>query len=186
MEKDVFKMLRESERVDLHADYFKPAVQEMMRTRTLCFKLNNISPDGNINEILEEILKDTMENKRILTPFQLDFGNQTKLGKGVFINHSFIGSAAGGIQIDDDVQIAPGVTILTVNHDFYERNVCICKPVHIEKGAWIGAKATILPGVTIGENAIVGAGSVVTKNVAPNTVVAGNPAKVIKTLENRN
>ncbi|MFR6310842.1 DapH/DapD/GlmU-related protein [Anaerofustis stercorihominis] len=183
MKKYVFKMLRNAERVDLHADYFKPAVDEMMRTRCLCFDVNNIRPDGDINSIFEEIFNDSMDTKRILTPFQLDFGNQTKLGKGVFINHSFVGSAAGGIIIDDDVQIAPKVTILTVNHDHYERNICICKTVHIKKGAWIGSESTILPGVTIGENAIVGAGSVVTKDVPDNCVVVGNPAKIIKKLD---
>ena len=91
--------------------------------------------------------------------------------------------SAGKIVIEDDVRIAMDVKIITNNHDFYERDVLTIEDVHIQKNAWIGAGATILPGVTIGKNAIVGAGSVVTHDVLPNTVVAGNPARVIQTLD---
>lgn len=92
-------------------------------------------------------------------------------------------SAAGGIDIDEGVQIAPRVNIVTVNHDLHDKMIVICKPVHIKKNAWIGANATILPGVTIGENSVVGAASVVTKDVPDNVVVVGNPAKVIKKID---
>ena len=87
------------------------------------------------------------------------------------------------IYIEDNVRIALNTSILTNNHDFYERDVLTVKDVRICKNAWNGAGVTILPGVTIGENAIVGAASVATKDVAPNTVVAGNPAKVIRELD---
>ena len=89
----------------------------------------------------------------------------------------------GYIYIEDNVRIALNTSILTNNHDFYERDVLTVKDVRICKNAWNGAGVTILPGVTIGENAIVGAASVATKDVAPNTVVAGNPAKVIRELD---
>ena len=96
--------------------------------------------------------------------------------------------SAGNIYIEDNVRIALNTSILTNNHDFYERDVLTVKDVRICKNAWNGAGVTILPGVTIGENAIVGAASVATKDVAPNTVVpntvvAGNPAKVIRELD---
>jgi len=91
--------------------------------------------------------------------------------------------SAGGITIDDDVQIAANVQLISNNHDPYERNVITCRPVHICKGAWIGAGSTILPGVTIGKHAIVGAASVVTKPVPDYAVAVGNPAKVIKYLD---
>lgn len=87
--------------------------------------------------------------------------------------------SAGGITIDDDALIAANVQLLSNNHDLQNRRVITCKPVHIGHRAWIGAGATILPGVTVGENAVVGAGSVVTRDVEPNTIVAGNPAKLI-------
>ena len=88
--------------------------------------------------------------------------------------------SAGGITIDDDVLIAANVQLLSNNHDLQNRRVITCKPVHIGRRAWIGAGAAILPGVTVGENAVVGAGSVVTHDVEPNTIVAGNPAKLIR------
>jgi len=88
--------------------------------------------------------------------------------------------AAGGIILEEGVMIGPHVSLLTVNHDFNDLQVLLCKPVIIKENAWIGANATILPGVTIGKGAIVGSGSVVTKDVEDNMIVAGNPAKVIR------
>ncbi len=79
--------------------------------------------------------------------------------------------------------IAANVQLISNNHDLYDRQLLICKPVRICRNAWIGAGATILPGVTVGENAIVAAGAIVTKDVAPNTIVGGNPAKFIKDIE---
>lgn len=93
--------------------------------------------------------------------------------------------SAGGITIDDGAMIAANVQLISNNHDLYERQVITCKPVHIGKNAWIGAGATILPGVTVGDNAVVGAASVVTKDVPPDTILAGNPAKLIKTIPHK-
>ena len=89
---------------------------------------------------------------------------------------------AGGITIDDDAMIAANVQLISNNHDLYDHAVLTCKPVHIGRNVWIGAGATILPGVTIGENSVVGAASVVTKDVPANVVVVGSPAKIVKQL----
>jgi acetyltransferase-like isoleucine patch superfamily enzyme len=107
-----------------------------------------------------------------------------RFGKHVFINHSFTAMSVGGIYLGDRVQIGPHVTIVTDNHDFANRNVLICKPVKIGNGVWIGANVTILPGVTVGENAVIAAGAVVTKDVPANSIVGGNPARVIRMLKN--
>lgn len=90
----------------------------------------------------------------------------------------------GGITLEDDVLIGPKVSLITESHplDPIERKSLLAKPVVVKRNAWIGAGAIILPGVTVGENAVVAAGSVVNKDVAANTVVAGVPAKVVKTL----
>lgn len=85
----------------------------------------------------------------------------------------------GGATIEDDVSIVANTQILTNNHDEKDHRILLCKPVHIKKNAWIGAGVTILPGVTIGENVIVGDASVVTKDVPDNAIVVGNPARVL-------
>lgn len=90
--------------------------------------------------------------------------------------------SAGGISIEDEAMIAANVQLISNNHDLDNRWIITCKPVRICRRAWIGAGATILPGVTIGENAVVGAGSVVTRDVEPDTIVAGNPARLIKRI----
>lgn len=90
--------------------------------------------------------------------------------------------AAGGITIEDDVMVAANVQLISNNHDLYDHQILTCKPVRLKRNCWIGAGATILPGITVGENAVVAAGAVVTKNVEDNTVVGGNPAKVIKRI----
>ena len=105
------------------------------------------------------------------------------IGKRVFINTNLLAMARGGITIEDDVQIAANVQLLSNNHDPYDRQILTCKPIRICRGVWIGAGATVLPGVTIGKHAIVGAASVVTKVVPDYAVVAGNPARVIKMLD---
>ena len=89
----------------------------------------------------------------------------------------------GGITIEDNVMIAANASLISNNHDPYDRQVLTCRPVLIKKGAWIGAGATVLPGVSVGKYAIVGAGAVVTKDVPDYAVVLGAPAKVVKMLD---
>ena len=91
--------------------------------------------------------------------------------------------SAGGITIEDEAMIAANVQLISNNHDLDNRSIITCRPIRICCRAWIGAGATILPGVTVGENSVVGAGSVVTHDVEPNTVVAGNPARLMRQLK---
>lgn len=119
----------------------------------------------------------------IISSTGIDRANKIRIRNNVFINHSLTTVALGDITIEDNVQIAPGVTMLTANHDIEHMNILKTAPIHIKDGAWVGAWAVLLPGVTIGEHAIVGAGAVVTKDVESYTVVAGNPAKLIKNLK---
>lgn len=120
----------------------------------------------------------------IKAPFQTDFGRHIFVGENVFINRDCMFADLGGIYIEDDVLIGPRVTLVSVNHveDPKQRRDLLPKAVLIKSNAWIGAGATILPGVTVGKNAIVGAGSVITKNVPDNAVVAGVPAKYIRDI----
>ena len=105
------------------------------------------------------------------------------IGSGVSIMNGALMMAAGGITIEDKVLIAANVKLITNNHDPYEREVLTCRPILIKEGAWVGAGATILPGVTGGKYAIVGSDSVVTKDIPDYAVAVGTPAKVIKFLD---
>lgn len=120
----------------------------------------------------------------VFPPFHTNFGRSIRFGKNVFVNHGCTFLDLGGITIEDEVLIGPKVSIITENHplDPASRRSLICKPVLLRRNAWIGAGATILPGVTIGENAVVAAGAVVTSDVPDNVLVAGIPAKIIKTI----
>ena len=120
----------------------------------------------------------------LFPPFHTDCGKNLKIGRRVFINAGCQFQDQGGIEIGDDVLIGPQTIVATLNHDSdpEKRGGMIPKPVRICNKVWLGARVTICPGVTIGEGAIVGAGSVVTKDVPPRTVVAGVPAKAIKTI----
>lgn len=183
----VYKLMDNGGPTDVREPYFKEAVDEMIRARRLC-QLANETPidDASYVKYLEELFSRKLDDVRILTPFICDFGNRVKFGKNVFINHSAILSASGGIEFQDGVSIAPGVRIATINHDFNERHTKYTYgKVTIKKNAWIGMNVTICPGVTIGENAVVAAGAIVTKDVLDNALVAGCPAKVIKMLDSK-
>lgn len=121
----------------------------------------------------------------LLPPFYTDFGRNIRVGKNVFINHCCEFMDRGGITLEDKVLIGPKVNLITINHPVKpsERRATYCAPIVIKKNAWIGAAVSVMPGVTIGENSIVAANAVVTRDVPPNTIVGGIPAKVIKTIE---
>jgi acetyltransferase-like isoleucine patch superfamily enzyme len=120
----------------------------------------------------------------MLPPFYTDFGRNIRVGKDVFVNHGCEFMDRGGITLEDRVLIGPKVNLITINHPIEpsRRRSTFCAPILVRRNAWIGVGASVMPGVTIGENAIVAANSVVTKDVAANTIVGGIPAKVIKTF----
>ena len=181
----VYELMSNGGPTDVREPYFKEAVEEMMRARKLC-QLAKETPidDPKYVTYLEELFQRKLDDVRILTPFICDFGNRVTFGKGVFINHSAILSASGGIEFQDGVSVAPGVRIATINHDFNNRHtIYTYGKVVIKKNAWIGMNVTICPGVSIGKNSVVAAGAVVTKDVPDNAVVGGVPAKIIKMLD---
>ena len=149
----------------------------------LLFRLNHTMPmTEEYDELLYRLFPDMGTGSRINTPLTVVRAHNVKTAKNVIIMNGCLMMSAGGITIDDEAQIAANVQLISNNHDLENRMVITCKPVHICRRAWIGAGATILPGVTIGENSVVGAGSVVTRDVESNTIVAGNPARVIKKI----
>ncbi|EUJ43177.1 DapH/DapD/GlmU-related protein [Listeria riparia] len=135
---------------------------------------------------LEEITgKAVNPSVDISCPFYSDFGKHITFGKNIFINQNVTFVDLGGIIIEDEVLIGPGATLITVNHlmDLENRRGLRVAPICIKKNAWIGANATILPGITVGENSVVAASSTVTKDVPDNVIVAGTPAKQINSID---
>lgn len=155
------------------------------RTKKLVVQMNSATDPKEIRELLGQITGSEIdESVNIFTPLYINYGKHTKIGKNVFINFDCTFLDMGGITIEDGVLIAPKVSLLSEGHPIEpeSRHTLVPKEIHIKKNAWIGANATILQGVTIGENSVVAAGSVVSKDVPDNVIVGGIPAKIIKEI----
>ena len=167
--------------------------EEMGEAWEVVFRAQRLSPALNASTTIEEmrqrlselIQSDIDKTTTVFVPFHTNFGKHIKIGKNVFINHACTFLDLGGITIEDDVQIGPKVNLITENHPVApsQRKNLDLKSIVIKRNAWIGAGATILPGVTIGENSIVAAGAVVNKDVPPDTIVGGIPARIIRRIE---
>lgn len=140
-----------------------------------------------IRKIIAQLTGKPVDDKfRLFPPFYTDFGKNITFGKDVFINSGCHFQDQGGITIGDGCLIGHNVVLATINHDLMPENnrKNHYAPIHIENHVWIGSNATVLPGVTIGDWAVVAAGAVVTKDVPEQTIVGGVPAKLIKTIQN--
>ncbi len=152
---------------------------ERSRARELCHRFN-----AGEDAVIAELLGGFGEGAEILAPFECDYGYLTTVGARTFINYGAVVLDAAPVTIGDDVQIGPGVQLLTPLHplDPVERRkgTETAKPVAIEHGAWLAAGVIVLPGVTIGADTVVGAGSVVTRDLPARTLCAGNPCRVLR------
>ena len=184
-ETDIFQRLLNGEPVPLSdADYSKIG-DACNDTRKLLVHLNNEADPDEIKRLLGQIIgSEVAVDTTVFPPFQINYGKNTKIGKNVFINFDCTFLDLGGITIDDNVLIAPKVSLLSEGHPVSpdQRQSLVSGHIHIKKNVWIGAAATILQGVTIGENSVVAAGAVVSKDVPANTIVGGVPAKIIKSI----
>jgi acetyltransferase-like isoleucine patch superfamily enzyme len=182
----IFKRLLNGEAVPFNdPEYFKIG-NACNHTRKLLVKLNNETDLDNVKTFLSDITNSRIdETTTIFPPFQINYGKNTKIGKNVFINFDCTFLDLGGITIEDNVLLAPKVSLLSQGHPISakERQTLTTGKIHIKKNAWIGANVTILAGVTIGENSVVAAGAVVSKDVPDNTIVGGIPAKIIKNIQ---
>lgn len=143
------------------------------------------SPD-DVRALFSELIgKPVDETFALFPPFYADFGKNISIGENVFINSGCRFQDHGGITIGDRALIGHAVVMATLNHDLSpaRRSTMHPAPIAIGTDVWVGANATILPGVTIGDNAVIAAGAVVTKDVPPNVIVGGVPAKVIKQID---
>lgn len=184
---DIIERMRSGERISETDPDFPRLCEEIENTRQLVGELNTgyHSPD-EVRALLEQIWRQPLDTSvRMFPPFYTAFGKTTRVGKEVFINFGCTFLDQGGITLEDGVFIGPEAKILTEAHPEQPeiRHTLLTRPVVIRRNAWIGAGAMILPGVTVGENAIVAAGAVVTKDVPDNTVVAGVPAEIIRNIK---
>ena len=138
-----------------------------------------------VRELLSQLTGTTIDQSvTVFPPFYSDFGKNISLGKDIFINSGCKFQDQGGITIGDGSLIGHNVVLATLNHDLRPSRRADMKPspIVIGRNVWIGANAIVLPGVTVGDNAVVAAASVVTKDVPANTIVVGSPARVVRDL----
>ena len=164
---------------DLYAD--------VQRTMRLAAEMNTgYHTEAEVRDYMRQITGSEIdETLRIFTPFHINYGKKTTFGRDCFVNFGCTFLALGGITIEDDVFIGPQCVLATEYHpeNPETRHSLLTKPIVVKRNAWLGANVTVLAGVTIGENAIVAAGSVVTKDVPDNMVVAGSPARVVREIK---
>lgn len=185
-DKDIFERLRNGETIPFSDPESYKLRKASFVTKCLLVQLNNSSDPAEIRDLLSQITGSKIdESVAVFTPLYINYGKHTRIGKNVFINFDCVFLDLGGITIEDNVLIAPKVNLLSEGHPLSpnDRQSLVPGHIHIRSNAWIGAGATILPGVTIGENAVVAAGAVVSKDVPANTIVGGVPAKIIKTIQ---
>lgn len=171
---------------EVRIDVSKQTPEELKLAKSqaqLIFRFNHTMPmTEEYDMLMREIFPGLGENSQVHAPLTAVRPHMVNIGKNVIVLNGCLMMAAGGITIEDDVMIAANAQLISNNHDLENRVVITCKPVRICRRVWIGAGATILPGVTVGENAVVAACAVVTRDVPANVIVAGNPARIIREI----
>ena len=163
-------------------------VANVKRATAITTKLNclTFNDADEIRTLFSELIgKKVDETFLLIPPFYTLGGVEIRVGHNVFVNQNCTFYDLGGLDIADDVMIGPNVSIITTGHPLgpsQRRTATIGRPIVIERNVWIAAGATIVGGVRVGENSVVAAGSVVTKDVPSNTLVGGNPARVIRSI----
>lgn len=160
----------------------------VQRAMAITARLNRLTfhDAGEVRALFGELIGTRVDDTFLLIPpFYTTGGADIRVGRNVFINQNCTFYDLGGIDIADDAMIGPNVSLITSGHPIepsQRREAVLAKPIRLERNVWIAAGATILGGVTVGENSVVAAASVVTRDVPPNTLVAGNPARVIRSI----
>ena len=161
-------------------------LEDYKRTIGLLMRFNAEADFDARMAVLREISgRDIPAGVQVIPPFHTDFGRFIEFGENVFVNFGCTFCDQGGIRLGNRVKLGPNVSLITTNHllEPDKRRWMVNKPIVIGDDVWIGAGASVLPGVTIGDGAVVGAASVVTKDVPPMSVVVGNPARVVRKIE---
>lgn len=183
---DIFERDLAGEPISIYDPEFYKINSVIEQTQKILAELNHCyHTREEIQDIFSRLTgKQIDKSFELFAPFYTDFGKNIVVGKNVFINQNCTFMDRGGIILEDRVLIAPRVNLITINHtiDPKKRRDTESKPIHICENVWIGTGATVMPGVMIGENSIIAAASVVTKDIPPNVIAAGVPAKVIKKI----
>lgn len=162
---------------------------ERIKAKSLCQKYNNVSYENfaDKNKIINELFGKADDNFFIETPFYCDYGYNIEIGKNFYSNHNLVILDPAKVTFGDNVFIGPNCGFYTAQHplDIETRNKGLeyAYPIKVGNNVWIGGNVVVLPGVTIGDNCTIGAGSVVVKDIPANSVAVGNPCKVIKVLK---
>lgn len=180
----------------LNCELYNPSVDkalfaERLKCKNLCHKYNKIYPEmiGNRQAIALKILGKTKGLFLIEQPFHCDYGYNIEIGENFYANHSLVILDAGRVTFGDNVFIGPNCGFYTSHHpiDATERNKGLeyAFPIEVGNNVWIGGNVSVMPGVKIGDNTVIGAGSVVTKDIPSNVVAAGNPCKILRKVVNK-
>ena len=183
-------MKTEKEKMLLGELYFsggEELVSERKRASDICAKLNGILTDEERTKLTKELLGKTGENVFLTSGFFCDYGYNIEVGENFYCNYGVYILDVCKVKIGDNCLIGPQVGIYTAGHPLdrvqrVQKMLEFGKPITIGNDCWIGGHAVINPGVTLGDNVVVGSGSVVTKSFPSNVAIAGNPAKIIKKL----
>lgn len=163
-------------------------IQEMLACKELCFQLNQLPPFRTEERaaLLTRILGGAEGRPNILSPFWCDYGRNIRVGRGFFANHNCVILDGAAVTFGDHVFIGPNCCFTTAGHpvDPERRSAGLefARPIIVGSYVWFGANATVLPGVSIGDNAVIGAGSVVAKSIPANVVAAGSPCRVLRAV----
>ena len=169
-------------------NYNQELIEEMKKAKDLCFKYNNIE-QSNIEKrtkLIKELFGKTGENILVQSNFQCDYGYNISVGENFYMNHNCIILDGAKVEFGDNVFIAPNCGFYTAGHpidvELRNKGLEYAKPIKVGNNVWIGGNVVVLPGVSIGDNVTIGAGSVVTKDIPSNSVAVGNPCRVIKNV----
>lgn len=171
------------------ANYNEELIKERYVAKDKCYNYNNLKPSDldKREKAMREILGKTGKTFTIEQPFMCDYGYNIEIGENFYANHNLIILDGNKVKFGDNVFIAPNCGFYTAGHplDAKRRNESLeyAKPIEVGNNVWIGGNVVVLPGVKIGDNVVIGAGSIVTKDIPSNVVAVGNPCKVIKEIE---
>lgn len=171
------------------ANYDEQLIKERYIAKDKCYEYNNLKPSAyeEKTRIIKELFGKTKKSFVIEQPFMCDYGYNIEIGENFYANHNLIILDGNKVKFGDNVFIAPNCGFYTAGHplDAETRNKGIeyAKPIEVGNNVWIGGNVVVLPGVKIGDNTVIGAGSVVNKDIPANVVAVGNPCRVIKQID---